>query len=173
MTSIDEFKEYLSILELDKETEIDEAKLKKAYIKASKKYHPDVCEDKYKDGVMFKKVNLANTFIKDNLSMVNDYLKNPNKYSNMYQNRYNTNQEYRYNNTYHYFYGQPHYFYRGFNRTFTKEEMEEIRKERRARRKRIKIYSACALAFGVLISFVSPLLGVFVIVMSLSQLLFN
>lgn len=173
MINVNDVKEYLIILEIDKETEIDESKLKKAYIKASKKYHPDVCEEKYKDGLMFKKVNLANTYIKDNINEINDYLKNPNKYNYSY----NTNYQYAQNNGQTYYYGNVddlfrQFFNRNYRHEYTREEMEQIKKERKLRRRRIKICSSLFLAFGIAISFVSPFMGLPIIVLSLSNLLF-
>lgn len=143
MINVNDVKEYLTILELDKETEIDEAKLKKAYIKASKKYHPDVCEEKYKDGLMFKKVNLANTYIKDNMSEINDYLKNPNKYNYSY----NTNYQYAQSNGQTYYYSNVddlfrQFYNRSYRHEYTREEMEQIKKERKLRRRKIKVCSS-------------------------------
>jgi DnaJ-class molecular chaperone len=177
MTYSEEIKQHLNVLGLDSETNIDEAKLKKAYLKASKKYHPDVCEAQYKDGVMFKKVNEANTFIKDNMEVVNDYLSNPSKYEYQRTNNYSSNQA---NQQYTYTYMNAddlfRQFFRSYNNTYqkeyTEEELKEMKKERTRRVLKRKIASACSLAFGILISFVSPFIGLIFIVLSLSQLLF-
>ena len=96
-------------------------------------YHPDVCDEKYKDGLMFKKVNLANTYIKENMAEINDYLKNPSKY----QYSYNTNYQYannNYNQTYYYSNVDDlfrKFFNRSYTHEYTKEEMEQIKKERK------------------------------------------
>lgn len=175
MINTNDLKEYLSVLGLDKEEIIDEAKLKKAYIKASKMYHPDVCDEKYKDGLMFKKVNLANTYIKENMAEINDYLKNPSKYSYSYNTNYqyannNYNQTYYYSNVDDLF---RQFFNRSYTHEYTKEEMEQIKKERKRKRIKTKIYSSIFLAFGILVSFVSPFLSLPIIVLSLSSLLFS
>ena len=88
MEFIEKIKNSLELLELEKEEHLDFNILKKAYLKTSKKYHPDICEDEYKDGVMFKKVNEAYLFLKDNISLANDFLINPDKYKKSYTTSY-------------------------------------------------------------------------------------
>lgn len=169
MLEINKLKEYLNLLELSDIASIDESILKKNYIRLSKKYHPDVCDEEYKDGVMFKKVNEAYNYIKDNLSLINDYLKEPSKYEQ---------REYQYNNQYNagYTYIRPEDLFRAFfnqNTYYTEEDLKNIRKEKKKARLRRKLYSSCFLVLGILLSFVSPFLGLFIIIMSLSQLIFN
>jgi len=154
----EKIKENLTILGLDNENEIDENKLKRAYLKQSKKYHPDVCEEKYKDGLMFKKINEANSFIKDNLSTVNDYLLNPSKYS--YEEMKQSNNQYYYNTNMDDLFSQIfRAFQQSSQKVYSEEEINRIKKERRKQTIKRRIFAAFGLAFAVFIAFFMPNLG--------------
>lgn len=165
-------KEYLDVLELSNIDRLDETTLKKAYLKMSKKYHPDVCEEKYKDGIMFKKVNEANDYLKNNIDTVNEYLKNPCAYQN------NTN--FNRNNSYTYTYNENDIFssifkayqeqYQRQEKKFTKEEVENMQKERKRHMFKRKLRSMFGLLTGSLMCLLSPTLGIFMILFSLISL---
>ena len=163
-----QIKSYLEILDLSSESQIDEAKLKKAYLKKSKIYHPDVCEDKYKDGVMFKKINEANNYIKENLSLVNDYLTNPNKYNYTNTSTNYTNQEYTYTNMDDLF----SYIFRSYNtnKKYSEEEIKKIKKEQRKAKFKRRIYSFFGVIIGASMCFVTPFLGSMIIFISLASM---
>ncbi len=166
-------KEYLDVLELSNIDRLDETTLKKAYLKMSKKYHPDVCEEKYKDGIMFKKVNEANDYLKNNIDSVNEYLKNPSAYQN--------NNNYNRDNLYTYAYSESDIFssifrayqeqYKRQEKMYTKEEVENMQKERKRRIFKRKLSSMFGLLTGSLMCFLSPTLGIFIIFFSLILLI--
>lgn len=84
-------KESMHLLGLDGEKYLNEQVVKSKYRKLASKYHPDVCEEIYKDGEMFKKINEASSYLIDNLDEVNKYLADPIKY-----NEENVNYNYGY-----------------------------------------------------------------------------
>lgn len=163
MTFGNQIKDNLNILGLENATSIDENTLKRAYLKASKKYHPDVCEEQYKDGIMFKKVNEANTFIKDNMSTVNDYLSNPSKYQ--YQQAYSSNTtsnaQYQYQGNFQDFFSN---FFRAYQqagqRQYTEEEIKEIKKAQKRRVWKRRIFAACGLALSIALVIFAPGLAI-------------
>lgn len=169
---INNIKEYLDVLELSNIERLDESTLKKAYLKMSKKYHPDVCDEKYKDGIMFKKVNEANDYLKNNIDIVNEYLKNPSAYQNNNFNR---------NNSYTYTYSENDIFssifrayqeqYKRQEKKYTKEEMENIQKEHKRQIFKRKLRSMFGILSGALMCLLSPTLGIFMIFFSLISLI--
>jgi len=169
----DQVIESLNVLELNNEKIIDDAILKKAYLKMSKKYHPDVCLEQYKDGVMFKKVNEAHSFIKDNMQVVNDYLANPSKfeYQNTYQNNPYSNQTYQNTNQFYENLFRQFFQNANFRTTYTKEEMAQIQKERKRRIFKRRLFASLGVVFAVLLTILSPALGMTTLLFSLFMLL--
>lgn len=165
-------KEYLDVLELSNIDRLDETTLKKAYLKMSKKYHPDVCDEKYKDGIMFKKVNEANDYLKNNIDTVNEYLKNPSAYQN--NNNFNTNGSYNYayseNDIFSSIFRAYQEQYKRQEKKYTKEEIENIQKERKRQIFKRKLRSMFGLLSGALMCLLSPTLGIFMIFFSLISL---
>lgn len=76
MTTSDRMKieKALKILELSNKEELSKDIIKKNYYRMSKRYHPDLTEEKYKDGKMFIRVKVANEFLNKNLKLVNQYI---------------------------------------------------------------------------------------------------
>ncbi len=169
MTVSEEIKTYLDLLNLGEEKEINESIIKKAYLKKSKIYHPDVCEEQYKDGVMFKKINDANTYLKNNIDTVNDYLKNPSKYNYSQTNNYTNTNTYAYNMN-DMFSEIFKAYQKSYQQTYTEEDIKKIKKEQRKARFRRKLGSLFSFCFGGLMTFVSPALGIFIMFFSVLSL---
>ncbi len=174
-TFAQEVKDSLNILELNGVSNLTDEELKKSYRKLSKKYHPDVCEAQYKDGVMFKKVNSSYEFLKSNLSDVNSYLVNPSKYE--YQQAYNSSTA---NNNYQYQSQSGGYYDDLFRnifraqqraqqqqRTYTQEELNERRKMLRKRSIIRSIVSLVILAFSIYLMYKIPSLGWILILLAI------
>lgn len=156
MEFIEKIKNSLELLELEKEERLDFNILKKAYLKTSKKYHPDICEDEYKDGVMFKKVNEAYLFLKDNISLANDFLINPDKYKKSYTTSY------EYSNI------NDDFFSRVFNEYMNRKEYDEKNIKRYKRRMWIKRFASFSMALIILfLIYVSPNLATFITLLSI------
>lgn len=165
-------KEYLDVLDLSKIDTLDEQTLKKAYLKMSKKYHPDVCETKYKDGIMFKKVNEANDYLKNNIETVNAYLKNPIAFVNS-QNESQTGYTYAYTNNDIFssiFRSYAEAYQRKAN-SYTEEEIKTIKKERKRQILKRKLRSLFGVLTGALICILSPTIGIFIIFFSLISMI--
>ncbi len=163
-------KEYLDVLELSSIETLDENTLKRAYLKMSKKYHPDVCDEAYKDGVMFKKVNEANDYLKNNLETVNNYLKNPNAYN--YEENVNVNNTYTYNQSdiFSEFFKAYQSAFQNQYKTYSEEEIKKIKKERKRAILKRKICSLFGVISGSLMCIISPAFGIFIIFFSLISL---
>ena len=107
---------------------------------------------------MFKKINEANSFIKDNLSTVNDYLLNPSKYS--YEEMKQSNNQYYYNTNMDDLFSQIfRAFQQSSQKVYSEEEINRIKKERRKQIIKRRIFAAFGLAFAVFIAFFMPNLG--------------
>ena len=173
MTFLDKVKESMNVLDLSNYNELDESIIRKAYLKKSKIYHPDVCAPEFRDGVMFKKINEANSFLKDNLNDVNSALKNPEKYNFEKNQSVNNNYNYQYQNVNvdDLFQQIFRVFVRQNTKTYTKEEIDKINKERRKRLFRRRLFAVFSLAFGLALMLVLPGLGVPISIFSLMLLL--
>lgn len=51
---------------------LEKEKLRKQYYKVSRKYHPDLCVEEFKDGNMFAKMKASYDFLKNNLDLINE-----------------------------------------------------------------------------------------------------
>ena len=171
MTFLVKVKECMNVLDLSNYNELDESIIRKAYLKKSKIFHPDVCEEKYKDGLMFKKINEANSFLKDNLASVNDALKNPSKYNFEQGQTINNSYTYQNVNVDDLFQQLFRVFVRQNTKTYTQEEIDKINKERRKRLFRRRLFAVFSLAFGLALMLVLPGLGVPISIFSLMLLL--
>lgn len=58
------------IMELNIEP-LEKEKLRKQYYKVSRKYHPDLCIEEYKDGNMFAKMKASYDFLRNNMDLIN------------------------------------------------------------------------------------------------------
>jgi DnaJ-class molecular chaperone len=173
MTFLDKVKESMSVLDLSNYNELDESIIRKAYLKKSKIYHPDVCAPEFRDGVMFKKINEANSFLKDNLNDVNSALKNPEKYNFEPNQSVNNNYNYQYQNV-----NVDDLFKQIFNefvrqnsKTYSKEEINKINKQRRRMLFKRRLFASLGLAFGLCLMLILPELGVPLSIISLFMFL--
>ncbi len=67
---------YLTLLELDLKTEISEDIIKIQYRKLAHVYHPDISNDRYKNGNKFKELKEAEEYLLKNISYVNKLIRN-------------------------------------------------------------------------------------------------
>ena len=65
---------YLTLLELDIENLISKEMVIDAYKKLSKVYHPDVANNRYKDGKKFIELQQAKNYLIENISYVNSLI---------------------------------------------------------------------------------------------------
>lgn len=122
--------EALKELEIKPDHNIDEAEIKKSYLRLAKLYHPDTCNDEqYKDGNKFSSMKDSYDYIKNNMNLANEvinntinpnnktynYYRNPNSFNNFNYNSYNTS----YQN------GQTYYYY-SFDPNKDKKEYKDV-----------------------------------------------
>lgn len=65
---------YLILLELENENKIDEQMIQKSFRELSFIYHPDMAEERYKDGKRFVELQQAREYLISNISYVNNIL---------------------------------------------------------------------------------------------------
>lgn len=109
--------QYLEIMSIKPDHNIELDELKKEYLRLAKVYHPDTCALEFKDGVMFSKMKEAYEYLKENINIVNNVIYNilnPNnkKYTYYNPNDYANNQ---YGNTYGGFSGYSGAYYYSTN----------------------------------------------------------
>ena len=67
---------YLTLLELDNENKVDEQLIQKKFRELSFTYHPDLADEKYKDGKRFVELQEAREYLISNITYVNKILFN-------------------------------------------------------------------------------------------------
>ena len=111
---------YLNIMELPLDAPINEDIVNNAYRKLVKIYHPDVANDRYKDGIKFIELKKAREYLLNNITYVNSVIKSGFSKSNSY-----STSDYAYEK-----WKQEQEFQRR-----KKEEEEKRRREEESRRK--------------------------------------
>lgn len=68
----------INLYDLQSNKDYDDDYIKSRYYMLSKVYHPDVCDEKYRDGKMFQLCSSGKDFLIDNKDVVKSYLNIPN-----------------------------------------------------------------------------------------------